>query len=474
LTDLQQRLAMLQDAVARIDAISTGADALAAKQEDFQTNLDTNWVIITFALVFSMQIGSALFEAGNARRKNVMGILFKNVAGTIITGLMWWGWGWALSFGYNDSRSLNGFVGNAELLLVSEGKEFPITKYAFWAFQFALCNEATHILFRATSERLTMFATYAYSFIFSCFIYPVIAHWIWSGSGWLSSHSANRVGENGLIDFSGATVVHLCGGFAALAGALLIKPRTGRFTPEEGTQFSGQSSVLRYLGTLFLWFGWYGFATGGSFALSDSASEVVAKVAITTTLSAGAAALTVFAISRGNFSRTAAGALAGLVSISGACSVVEPWAAVVIGIIGGLTFILADNTIQNLKVDDPSSTFAIHGASGMWGTLAVGVFATQYNTQRTLGRATNFYGFLYGGGANQFGTQFLGMVLVALWAFVWTAVVMIVLNALGRLRVSEEVEALGTDSAAKPEAYAASYLGLVTPQDAQESQAVLA
>jgi len=471
--DFASRLVKLQAGLATITNIDNATSAVQFQQNEFKKALDANWVIVTMGLIFSIQIGTTLFEAGSARRGNAMGILFKNVGGTVITGLMWWLWGWALSFGFQNTGSVNGFVGNADLLLATD-TSFPLTKYAFWAFQWALCNQATQLYFGATSERLTLFGTYVYSFLYSCFVYPIIAHWIWAESGWLSSFNTgatNRVGQNGLIDFSGATVVHLCGGIAAFAGAALIGPRS-----ETPAKQPIQSTTLQYLGALFVWFGYYGFSTGGSRGLSNAMSEVVAKVSITVTLSAGAGAFIAYVLSRGDTSKTASGAIAGLVSIAGACSVVEPWAAFVIGLIGGASYYVAENVVRGAGIDDAASIFATHAVPGGWGTLAVGIFATKYNVQRTIGRDTNFYGFLYGGGANQFGTQVLGLIVVSVWAFVWGAVITVVLKAIGKLRVSEETETLGTDGTKDTEAYSNAYLGYTQPeeqkQDHQEGAAL--
>lgn len=468
LDDINNRIAALTAALNRVQTVSSGADAITVAQGDWNTDLNTNWQIITFMLVFAMQIGLALYEAGNARRGNPLGILFKNAAATFLTGFMWWFWGWALSFGYQNTGSVNGFIGNADLLLASD-TTFPAQQYAFWAFQWAFANLSTHILFGATTERLTLFATYVYSFFYSGFIYPVIAHWIWSQSGWLSPYNSvtTRLGQNGLIDFSGATVVHLCGGVAALAGAWQVGPRKGRYVSEGNNcpicDFQGQSQFLKYLGATILWFGWYGFTCGSSYTLGLARAEVVAKVAINTTLGAGAGGLIMAIISRAQVQPTAAGILAGLVSISGACSVVEPWAAVVIGLVGGALYQVATNVLFALQVDDATGAFPIHGAAGAWGTLAVGIFATQYNTQRSIGSATSYYGFLYGGGANQFGTQVLGVVVVTVWSFFWTAVILVVLKSIGRLRVLDATEEKAIDATLPSEAYVAAYLNLAGP-----------
>merc|ERR1719444_259241 len=249
------------------------------------------------------------------------------------------------------------------------------------------------------------------------FVYPVVVHWVWDTEGWLCAWNPDTaLGNNGMIDFAGSGVVHMVGGFSGLMGAIAVGPRMGRFEPGGDEKYKPHNVLVAALGVAILWFGWYGFNCGSTLLIAGGASAVAAKVAVTTTLAAAAAAVTCSMFSRfvyGHFDLMLSlnGVLAGLVSITAPCPVVDPWAAIVIGFIGAFVYIGSSTGLKKLKIDDPLDAFPIHGACGFWGVVAVGIFASDKNADWAYG---------YDGSdeiesGTQIGIQLLGGVCIAAW-----------------------------------------------------------
>jgi Amt family ammonium transporter len=392
--------------------------------------LSTLWVLIAAFLVFLMQAGFGMVEAGFIRSKNAANVLMKNVLDFCFAALGFFVFGYAIMYG--GDGSFMGYQGWALVGVESPVDGLPLE--AFWLFQAVFAGTVATIVSGAVAERMRFVAYLAYSFVISAFIYPVVGHWVWGG-GWLANL--------GFHDFAGSTVVHAVGGFTALIGAAMIGPRIGRFNADgSGNPISGHSLPLAMLGVFILWFGWYGFNAGSTLGMGDPWS--VAHVAITTTLAASAgsiASMTFAWIKYGKPDLTLAlnGALGGLVSITAPCAVVGTWEAIVIGGIGGIFVILGIEWLNRIRVDDPVGAFPVHGVCGIWGTLAVGIFG-----QAALGAPAD--GLLFGGGFGQLAVQALGVVACLGFIAVAMFIVFKLIDLTIKLRVSEETELRGLDS----------------------------
>merc|ERR1719335_1055710 len=387
--------------------------------------LDHLWLLVCGVFVMFMQAGFAMLEAGTCRAKNVQNILMKNLMDVCIGTVAWYIMGWSLAYGGDtltpeswkdgtfeecdmnenpmgcgDGYADNGFIGGKIMWVGSgflgkgenatkdwaEGIIDPI-KYGggqayMWFFQWAFCTAASTIVSGGVDERVK-FPTYAiYSFLMSGFIYPAVVCSTW-GYGWLETFKKDENGDPiaGYMDFAGSGVVHLTGGVGALVGAILVGRRTGRFDPSvDQAEFAPHSQPLIVLGTFILWMGWYGFNPGSTLGFSDNATALkAAMVAMNTTLSAATGGLTVFILryamnKKYDLAGLCNGILAGLVSITAPCSNVESGSAIIIGIVGGIIFTGASALLQKLKIDDPLDAFAVHGAAGIWGTIAAALF----------------------------------------------------------------------------------------------------
>ncbi|MBN1384356.1 MAG: ammonium transporter [Elusimicrobia bacterium] len=390
--------------------------------------IDTVWVLLSAFLVFFMQAGFGMVEAGFIRAKNTCNILTKNFLDFCMASLGFFIFGYAIMFG-----SGNGFMGFKGWFLIGAESGADVPLYAFWLFQAVFCGAAATIVAGGMAERMKFPAYLIYSFIISSFIYPVVGHWIWGG-GWLSSL--------GFADFAGSTVVHAVGGFAALIGTIILKPRFGKYNPEGSSNvIAGHSIPLASLGVFILWFGWFGFNPGSTLSVGDGG--IIARVAINTNLAAAAggifAMITVWKMfGKPDLSMAMNGALAGLVAITAPCAFVEPWAAIVIGAVGGIIVVLGVVILDKIKVDDPVGAVAVHGFNGVWGTLAIGLFG-----QRLLGLAND--GLFYGGGLKQLGVQVLGVTTVIIFVLISMGMVFMVIDRIIGLRVSREEELKGLD-----------------------------
>ena len=399
--------------------------------EGIAYGINTVWVLIAAFLVFLMQAGFGMLEAGFIRTKNVGNVLMKNVLDFCMASLGFFIFGYALMFGSGNAI----FGSEGWLLSGVEVEGLPV--YAHWFFQAVFCGTAATIVSGGVAGRMKFPAYLIYSFVLSAFIYPVQGHWIWGSGGWLA--------DLGFADFAGSTVVHAVGGWSALVGAIMLGPRIGRFNPDGSPNFiGGHSMPLATLGMFLLWFGWFGFNPGSQLAASGiENAEAIALITMNTNLSAAAGAVTAMITAWGRFGKpdlalTCNGALAGLVGITAPCAFVSPGAAIYIGIISGIIVVFGVILLDKIRVDDPVGAFPVHGLCGVWGTLAVGFFG-----RKGLGLAHE--GLFYGGGFKMLGIQILGSFAVALYVVFFMFIVFKVIDGIVGLRVTKEEELLGLD-----------------------------
>ena len=308
----------------------------------------------------------------------------------------------------------------------------------------AFAATAATIVSGSVAERCRLSAYFFYSTFLTILVYPVVVHWVWDSEGWLCAWGSNTsISNNGMIDFAGSGVVHMVGGFSGLMGAMAIGPRKGRFDEGGEDKYKPHNVLVAALGVCILWFGWYGFNCGSTLVIADGASAIASKVAVTTTLAAAATTCSMYSrILYGHFDLMLSlnGVLAGLVSITAPCPVVDPWAAIVIGIIGAFVFIGASALLKKLKIDDPLDAFPIHGACGFWGVIAVGIFATDANVAWSYGNVNDDVSTM-----KQLGVQLVAGLAIAGWTIVTSGALFFGLKLLGILRVSEEDEEEGLD-----------------------------
>ncbi|UCG56445.1 MAG: ammonium transporter [Phycisphaerales bacterium] len=414
-------------------ATCLSADAVAADRqvsiEGLKQGLDTVWVLLAAFLVFFMQAGFGMVEAGFIRAKNTCNILTKNFLDFCMASLGFFLVGYGFMFG--ASNGLLGLEGWCLMGLESKVNGLPL--YAFWLFQAAFCGAAATIVAGGMAERMKFVGYLAYSFIISALVYPIVGHWIWGG-GWLS--------KMGFADFAGSAVVHTVGGFAALVGTSVLGPREGKYGVDgKPNVLAGHSIPLASLGVFILWFGWFGFNAGSTLGVTDGST--IARVALNTNLAAAlggiAAMVTVWKrFGKPDLSMAMNGALAGLVAITAPCAFVEPWAAIVIGAVGGYVVVRGVELLDRLRIDDPVGAVPVHGVCGVWGTLSVGIFGRE-----ALGLAND--GLVYGGNPTQLGIQMVGSFAVVIFVVVSMGIIFKVIDMAVGLRVSREEELRGLD-----------------------------
>ncbi len=412
----------------------TGAASLAA---DPNRAVNFAWTLMAGFLVFFMQAGFAFVEAGLSRAKNVVAVLTKNFMDCMIGGLAFWAFGFAFMFGGSALASGlgigNPLIGLSGFLL--SGDAYDVTTMELWFFQLVFAATAATIVSGALAERTKVTAYLAYSFLVSAIIYPIYGHWVWGG-GWLSTLPFGV----GARDFAGSGVVHAVGGFVALAGAAMVGPRIGKYNADGSPNaIPGHNLAYVVLGTFILFFGWFGFNPGSTLAATDLR---ISAIAVNTFLAgaAGAVVAIYYSLLRtGRLDLTLAcnGSLAGLVGVTAPCAYIAPWAAVVVGAIAALVMIWALGFVERtLKVDDVVGAIAVHGFGGLWGLLAVGIFAD------------GTYGGVRGlivGEIGQLIAQLISMVTVVIWSLVMGFLVFWLLKQTMGLRASREEELAGLD-----------------------------
>jgi Amt family ammonium transporter len=401
------------------------ASAVDAAKEEVQLNINIVWTCIAAFLVFFMQAGFAMVEAGFTRAKNAVNILMKNLMDFSVGTIAFFLIGFGLMFGKS-----NGLFGTT-LFGMSGVESGADWNWTFLIFQTVFAATAATIVSGAMAERTKFIGYLAYSFFITLFIYPIFGSWAWGGlldgGGWL---------ENlGFLDFAGSTVVHSIGGWLALAGAIMLGPRLGKYGPDgKPKAILGHNIPLAALGVFILWFGWFGFNAGSTTTGEGS----IGYIAVTTNLAAATGAIVAMIVSwiimkKPDASMALNGALAGLVSITAPCDAVSPVGAIMIGAVGGSLVVLSVLFIDNiLKVDDPVGAVSVHGVCGLWGTLSVGLFNMDS-------------GLFYGGGLKQLGVQALGAGAAFLWAFGLGLALFYGIKKTIGLRVTTEEELKGLD-----------------------------
>jgi Amt family ammonium transporter len=407
--------------------------------------LNTMWVLIAAFLVFCMQVGFVMLEAGFARSRESVNILVEGIVDTAICGVTFWAWGFAFMF-----EPGNGFIGTTGFFLNGLADTYGTTGIpllAFWVFQFAFADTCSTITSGAMVGRCGFVGDILYSIGVTGFLYPIIGHWGWGPDGWLAvmQPAAFR-------DFAGSTVVHSIGGAISLAGAIALGPRLGRvFKRDGGGPPLPHNIILGAVGGLILWFGWYGFNPGSTLSALDT--QGIARVSFNTTMaacSAGLAALFyAFArVRKWDLGLTVNGFLAGLVAITCPCYWVSPTGSFFIGIVAGFVVIWVTDLLEHVRIDDPIGAVPVHLACGIWGTLSLGLFATgQYGLPTPTGMDTSTIvkGLFYGGGMAQLLAQAIGSASVCVATFAAAMVLMYAVKATGTLRVSREGELEGLD-----------------------------
>jgi len=404
---------------------------------DYAMLIDTLWVILAAVLVFFMNLGFAAVESGFARSKNTVNILSKNFIVFAVSSLGFLLLGWGLMFGGDDpligTKGLWILSGDIDESIYTLGANVP-----FWAkfmFQLVFCGTAATIVSGAVAERVKYLSFIVFSFILTLTIYPIVGHWIWGG-GFLSAA--------GFHDFAGSTVVHSVGGWAALAGVIILGPRFGKYDAD-GTPraIPGHNMSMATIGLFVLWLGWFGFNPGSTMSMANPGD--VAHVFMTTNTSAIAATLMATIVSwlylgKPDIGMTINGCLAGLVGITAGCAYVDVLSSLIIGAISGVLVVFAVVFFDSLKLDDPVGATSVHLACGVFGTLAVGLFAKEGVTTMA---AVN--GLFYGGGLSLIGTQAAGVLTVAAFVFPASLLVWFVLKKTIGIRVSLEEEITGLD-----------------------------
>ena len=406
--------------------------------------IDTFWVLITGALVFFMNAGFGLLESGLCRSKNAVNILAKNFIVFAASSIAFYIVGWGLMFGNG-----NGFFGSEGLFMLGGADNSPATGDAYqgaysaiaWTgvpleakffFQLVFAGTAATIVSGAVAERINFLAFMVFSMVLTGIMYPMTGHWVWGG-GWLAGA--------GMWDFAGSTVVHSVGGWAALAGILVLGPRMGKYAADGSVRpITGHNMTSVFTGCFILWLGWFGFNPGSTMAVGDG--KDIAHIFVTTNMAAAAGSITAMftawvMLGKPDFTMIANGCLAGLVAITASCIWVSTTSALIIGGIGGILVVLAVIFFDKMKIDDPVGALSVHLVNGTFGTLCVGLFASpDYSNGAAL---------LENGRGALITAQLTGIAAVGVFTFVVSFAVWMAIKAMMVLRVTPEEEFDGLD-----------------------------
>jgi len=449
--------------------IATKANAQGATAVTHDTLLintaNTIWTLVAAFLVFGMQAGFVMLEAGFARQRETVNVLMECIFDTCLCGLLFWAVGYAFMFGEG-----NAFIGTHGFFLIGDpnpqatadaikaGAPLVAGTYlatgipviAHWIFQYAFADTCSTIVSGAMIGRTSFRGDILYSIGITGFIYPIIGHWAWGPGGFLAVY--------GFWDFAGSTVVHTIGGIASLAGALVLGPRLGRvFKRDGGGPMAPHNLTLGAVGTFILWFGWYGFNPGSTLSAVDM--QGIGRVATNTTLAACSGGLVAmylalwFGETKGKFDLgfTCNGVLGGLVAITCPCYWVDPLGAVILGAIAGLVIYLGTLLLEFLRIDDPIGAVPVHGFAGIWGTISLGLFASgKFGVTGPTGadNSAPLKGLFYGGGADLLTKQVVGNLTIAVATFIVAFILMWVIKMLSypwKLRVEKDIEEGGLD-----------------------------
>lgn len=403
-----------------VPALGLADDAPPITPDDVQNNLNFVWTLVAAFLVFVMQAGFAMVEAGFTRAKNACNIMMKNLMDFSVGALAFWAVGFGLMFG-----ATNGFFGTTDFFFSGATGDGEAWNYAFWMFQVVFAATAATIISGAVAERTKFSAYMVYSVFVSSLIYPIFGSWAWGslfhGQGWLEGL--------GFIDFAGSSVVHSVGGWLALAGAIVVGPRLGKFDKNGKVKpIPGHNIPIAALGVFLLWFGWYGFNPGST----TTGDTSIAIIAVTTTMAAAAGAVAAMLLTwvkygKSDIGMTLNGALAGLVGITAGCANVSVPSSVIIGLIAGVLVVFSVLFFDKIKVDDPVGAVSVHGVCGAWGTLAAGIFDTGGFSMHTVG------------------VQLIGIGACFAWAFISGLILFKVIDLIIGMRVTKEEEMAGLD-----------------------------
>jgi ammonium transporter, Amt family len=433
----------------RVFAADTGVRA-----SDIVNPINTVWTLLAAFLVFGMQVGFTMLEAGFCRSRETVNVLMECIVDTCLCGILFYAFGFAFMFSHG-----NGFIGYHWFFLKDAPSTYETTGVAFmafWLFQFAFADTCSTITSGAMVGRTGFVGDLLYSVAVSGFIYPIVGHWAWGPDGFLAlmgspDHFLPNLGT-GFHDFAGSTVVHTIGGFIALAGAIVLGPRLGRkFKRDGGAPMLPHDLVIASTGGLILWFGWYGFNPGSTLSAMDF--EGIGRVATNTTLAACAAGLTAMTYAylhskKWDVSFTVNGFLAGLVAITCPCYWVSTTGSILLGGVAGVLVVAGVELLEWMRIDDPIGAVPVHGLCGIWGTLSLGLFACgKYGSTGPLAadNSSALKGLFYGGGTQVLVAQAIGSLIVTTATFAVAMAVMYLVNLTGTLRVSEEGELYGLD-----------------------------
>ena len=424
------------------------------KAADVVNPVNTAWTLVAAFLVFGMQVGFTMLEAGFCRSRETVNVLMECIVDTCLCGILFYAIGFAFMFSHG-----NGFIGYHWFFLQDTPETYEATGVAFlavWIFQFAFADTCSTITSGAMIGRTGFLGDLLYSVAVSGFIYPIIGHWAWGPDGFLATMGSSGYFLPGLgqsfHDFAGSTVVHTIGGMVALAGAIVLGPRLGRkFKRDGGGPMLPHDLTIAASGGLLLWFGWYGFNPGATLSAMDFVG--IGRVATNTTLAACAAGLTAMMYAytlskKWDVGFTVNGFLAGLVAITCPCYWVSPTGAILLGGIAGVLVCLGVELLEWLRIDDPIGAVPVHGFCGIWGTWSLGLFACgKYGATGPIApdNSAPLAGLFYGGGWTLLKAQIIGNGIITLATFGVALAVMYAVNLTGALRVSEEGELYGLD-----------------------------
>jgi Amt family ammonium transporter len=412
------------------------------------------WTLIAAFLVFGMQVGFTMLEAGFCRSRETVNVLMECIVDTCLCGLLFYAIGFAFMFSHG-----NGFIGYHWFFLQGAPATYESTGVsflAFWIFQFAFADTCSTITSGAMIGRTGFVGDLLYSLAVSGFIYPIIGHWAWGPDGFLATMGSAggflpTLGQS-FHDFAGSTVVHTIGGMIALAGSIVLGPRLGRrFKRDGGGPMLPHDLTIAASGGLLLWFGWYGFNPGSTLSAMDF--QGIGRVSANTTLAACAAGLSAMTIAyvmsrKWDISFTVNGFLAGLVAITCPCYWVSPTGSILLGAVAGVIVVAGVELLEWLRIDDPIGAVPVHGLCGIWGTLSLGFFAAgQYGVSGPLApdNSAPLKGLFYGGGLTLLKAQVIGSAIVTVSTFAVAMLVMWLVNLTGTLRVAREIELYGLD-----------------------------
>ena len=396
------------------------------EQSELISAIDTVWVAICAAIIFFMEGGFALLEAGFVRSKNAMSIIAKVIVDILFGGIAFYIIGFGIAYGNSNGWFAIDFGITTEDL----GLGLTVSNKLFWFIQLGFAIASISIVSGAVAERMKIWSYAVFVFVFCAILYPLVANWVWNPNGWLALRGFN--------DFAGSAAVHAMGGFSALAAAIVLGPRIGKYQKNGVVNaIPGHNLPLAAVGAFILWFGWFAFNPGSTLGAVGN-WEMIGTVATNTFLASAAGGIstmfyTYFRYGQIDITMTINGVLAGLVAITAGCNVVGPNSAIIIGLFAGILVDVAVLYIDKMKIDDPVGAIAVHGVNGLFGAIAVGLFATNG-------------GLFFGGGAAMLGIQALGVFVIGTFSFTVTFILMKIMQKTFGIRISKQEESAGIDA----------------------------